>query len=50
MINHDDGVDYDAALMLIMDQMMMTATPDVFILTYIHPWTCLDGKRIHDNP
>ena len=28
MVNHDDGVDYDATSMLIMNQIMMTTTPD----------------------
>ena len=31
MINHDHGADYDAASMLIMDQMMMPTTPDVYL-------------------
>ena len=35
MVNRDDGVDYDATSMLIMNQIMMTATPDAMMVMVI---------------
>ena len=54
MVNYDDGVDYDAASMLIMDQMIMTTIPDaffVFKLLLIHGPAYRSGnRRINENP
>ena len=50
MVNHDDGVDYDATSMLIMDQMIMTTIPDAFFyLNFYSSMVLLIGQATGES-